>query len=127
MWKIVPCVEWEKDKEWYQKKRPAELAAVLHNFKRYMKLLEVSRNSRCVMAGFLHPEPCGVIAIDQSRGGGNLQETRLYTFADDSTKTVYIITVGNKDDQPSDVMIAKEFVEYMRQLAVKAESTNTPE
>lgn len=110
MWQIEPTTGWEKDQRNYSKKRPDELAAVMRNLDRYVKLLNVSKNSRAVQAGYLHTEQNGVLAIDQKGGGGNLQETRLYTYADDETKTVYLITIGGKDSQHSDIEYCKEFV-----------------
>jgi hypothetical protein len=116
MWTIEPSTQWQKDQKWYEKKRPNELAAVLRNLQRYLFLLNVSKNSKCVEAGYLHKEPGGVIAIDQKGFSGNLQETRLYTFAIDATKTVHLITVGDKDCQHSDIEYTKDFV---KQFAVE--------
>ena len=109
MWSLEPSTQWEKDQKWYDKKRPDELGAVMRNLQRYLALLNVSKNSKCVEAGYLHKEPGGVIAIDQKGFSGNLQETRLYTFAVDATKTVHLITIGNKDNQHSDVEYAKGY------------------
>lgn len=114
MWQIEPTTGWERDHKHYAKKRPNELGAVLRNLDRYMKLLAVSKNSKVVQAGYLHPEPGGVLAVDQKGGGANLQETRLYTYADDDTKTVYLITIGDKDAQHADVEYCKNFVKTLR-------------
>jgi hypothetical protein len=62
------------------------------------------------MAGYIHPEPHGVVAIDQKGGGGNLQETRLYVYPHEERNVLYIITIGNKDEQPADVQFCSEFV-----------------
>lgn len=113
-WQIVPTTQWEKDKKWYEKKRPNELAAVIQNLGQYLKYLRQFPNSKAFMAGFMHTEQAGVIALDQSGGGKGLEETRLYVYADDGSRSVYIITVGNKDSQSSDVLMAKEFVEQLR-------------
>ena len=114
MWQIEPTTGWERDHKHYAKKRPNELAAVLRNLDRYMKLLAVAKNSKAVQAGYLHPEPCGVLAVDQRGGGANLQETRLYTYADDDTRTVYLIAIGDKDAQHADVEYCKSFVKTLR-------------
>jgi hypothetical protein len=114
MWQIEPTTGWEKDQKHYAKKRPNELAAVMRNLQRYIALLNVSKNSKAVQAGYLHPESNGVLAIDQKGGGGNLQETRLYTFADDEKKVVYLIAIGDKDTQHSDVEYSKNFVISLR-------------
>jgi hypothetical protein len=109
MWHIEPSTQMEKDQKWYDKKHPNELAAVMRNLQRYLSLLNVSKNSKVVEGGYLHKEPGGVIAIDQKGFSGNLQETRLYTYAVDETKTVHLITMGNKDTQHSDVEYSKAF------------------
>ncbi len=114
MWTIEPSTQWEKDQRWYDKKRPDELAALLRNLKRYLALLNVSKNSKCVEAGYLHKEPMGVVAIDQKGSGANLQETRLYTYADDEQKLVHLIAIGGKDAQHSDIEYSKAFVQFLK-------------
>jgi hypothetical protein len=111
MWQVEITTQWQKDVRHYEKKHPGELAAVLRNLKRYVAQLESAPNPRGVQAGFLHGEAKGVVAIDQKGGGGNLQETRLYTYADGARKVLYLITVGNKNEQPADVEMSKNFVE----------------
>jgi len=110
MWHIETTTQWERDSKHYQKKHSAELAAVLRNLDRYLSLLNTAKNPKAVQAGFLHHEPAGVVAVDQKGGGGNLQETRLYTYADAAGKLLYIITIGNKNEQPADIEFAKDFV-----------------
>jgi len=114
MWQIEPTTQWRKDARFYEKKRPNELAAVMRNLERYLKQLNLAPNSKAVSAGYLHPEPGGILAIDQKGGGGNLQETRLYTYADDVKRVVYLITIGNKDSQAADIALSKDFVETLR-------------
>jgi hypothetical protein len=118
MWSIEPSTEWQKDHDWYAKKRPDELAAVTANLKRYLALLNVSKNSKCVQAGYLHHEPMGVIAIDQKGFAGNLKETRLYTYSVDETKIVYLITIGDKDEQHSNIEFCKDFVKCITTAAI---------
>lgn len=110
MWNIQTTDTWEKDREHYVKKRPSELAAVIRNLDRYMALLEVSKNSMCLQGGYLHKEPMGVIAVDQKGSGPNLQETRLYVYPDDEMKTVYLLKIGGKAAQHSDIECCKRFV-----------------
>ncbi|MCE9612368.1 MAG: hypothetical protein K8R23_19385 [Chthoniobacter sp.] len=113
MWQVEPTNRWEKDQKHYVKKHPRELAAVLNNLDRYLSQLATLPNARCAAAGFLHPEQAGVLAVDQRGGGGNLQETRLYTYAHEARQVLYLIAIGNKDSQPSDVLAAKRFVESL--------------
>lgn len=116
MWEAATTDSFERDQKHYSKKHPRELAGVLVNLQRYLKQLDQSPNAKAVVAaGFLHSEPAGVMAIDQKGGGPGLQETRLYTFADDSTKTVWLITIGNKSEQPADIQFCRKFVESLRE------------
>lgn len=114
MWELEPTDQYERDLKWYQKKRLGELAAVLHNLQRYLRQLNASQNSKAIMAGYLHHEPSGVVAVDQKGGGGNLQETRLYTFADDKSHTLHLITIGNKYTQPEDIQQCSDFVKSLK-------------
>jgi len=115
MWHVEPTDQWQKDVRFYEKKRPDELAAILRNLERYLSQLRNVPNSRSLAAGYLHKEPMGVVAVDQKGGGRNLQETRLYTYADDTKQVVYLITIGNKDSQADDIALSKEFVRGLRE------------
>jgi hypothetical protein len=116
MWQLEPTTQWERDKKWYDKKRPQELAAVLHNLGRYLTQLNTAPNPRAFTAGYIHPEPLGVVAIDQRGGGANLQETRLYVFPDEAQELLHIITIGNKDEQEADIQFCREFVELIKKI-----------
>src|ERR1700720_1023500 len=111
MWQVQPTTQWQKDARYYEKKHPAELAAVLRNLKRYIGLLNEAPNARAVQAGFLHGEGKGIVGVDQKGGAGNLQEPRLYTYPAEAKKLLYLITLGNKNEQPTDVELSKNFVE----------------
>lgn len=114
MWTFEPTTTWERDHKHYAKKRPRELAAVLRNLERYEALLKASPNSKCVQAGYIHTEQAGVLAIDQKGGGASLQETRMYIYADDERKIVYLLAIGGKDAQHSDVEYCRQFVKSLK-------------
>ena len=116
MWQAEPTTQFEKDAKRYEKKHSRELAAVLNNVDRLLQYLNAGMKPGGFSAGFIHPEPGGVWAVDQKGGGGNLQETRLYTFPDANTLTLWLITIGNKPSQSSDVQLARGFVESLRQI-----------
>ena len=102
-WSLLPHSAYLRDLRWYAKKRPAELAATLRNLERYMNLLARSPSARSVQAGFLHSEPHGMVALDQRGGGGRLQETRLYCYAHEGSRTVHLLGLGDKPSQSSDL------------------------
>ena len=112
MWQIEPTDRFDHEERYYQKKRPRELAAVYNNLDRYITQLNSYQRSACVQGGYLHIEGGRVVAIDQrgTKGADKIEETRLYIFADDTEKVVYLITIGNKQEQSSDIKISKQFV-----------------
>lgn len=114
LWQIETTAQFVTDKVWYEKRRPRELAAVTNNLARYLAQLKNAKNPFCVQAGYLHPEPHGVIALDQKGGGQGLQETRLYAYPDNDKKILYLITIGNKDTQSDDIKLASRFVESLK-------------
>src|SRR6266496_834113 len=115
MWRLELSSQWERDQKWYEKKRPNELAAVLRNLRRYLIQLNATQNHKSFTTGYMHPEPHGIVAIDQRGGGcGNLQETRLYVYPEEVHKVLYIITIGNKDEQQSDIQFCNQFVESLK-------------
>lgn len=114
MWRFLVTSHFERAKHRYEKKRPEELAAVLRNLDRLREQLDGLPHCRTAQAGYLHHEPAGLWAIDQKGPSRTkLQETRLYIFSVDETKTLHIITVGNKNSQAADLRCA---LEYARSL-----------
>lgn len=114
MWQIEPTTGWERDQKHYSKKHPNELAAVMRNLERFFIILKASKNSKCVQAGYLHTESMGILAVDQKGGGANLQEARMYIYADDTSQIVYLIAICDKASQNSDVEYSKDFVRRIR-------------
>ena len=110
MWSIQPIPQWRQDHHSFAKKFPNEAAAVFANLDRLLGLLNRAPNAKSVQAGFLHTEGKGVLAVDQKGQGRNLRETRLYVYADDAEKVLYLITTGNKRTQPKDIAFAHGFV-----------------
>jgi hypothetical protein len=102
-WVLLPHSSYLRDLRWYTKKRPVELAAVHRNLERFMILLARSPHARNIQAGFLHPEPHGMVAIDQRGGAGRLQETRLYCYAHSGSRTVHLLGIGDKSSQSADL------------------------
>ena len=102
-WVLLPHSSYLRDLRWYTKKRPVELAALHRNLERYMLLLARSASARSVQPGFLHPEPHGMIALDQRGGVARLQETRLYCYAHAGSRTVHLLGIGDKSSQPADL------------------------
>ncbi len=109
-WTITPTEQWVKDKKWYNKKKPKVLAALLNNLNRYLEQLSNAKDPVLVQAGYIHPEPHGVVALDQKGSGQKLEETRMYLYPDRVEKVVYLITIGNKATQTADIQFCSAWV-----------------
>ena len=116
VWEQDRLASFERRMKWHAKKRPNELEATLKNLEKLFAGLQAGIGLRQLMAmhRFLHSEQAGVIAVDQKGGARNLAETRLYVFADESDKILYLITIGDKQTQADDVQFSKEFVYELR-------------
>lgn len=102
-WKALPTARADRDLQRLPRRHPREHAALLRNLSRYLGLLDAAPHARLIRAGFLHPEPGGVLAIDERGGGPGLRAMRLYTFADARTRTLHLLLIGDKDSQHADL------------------------
>lgn len=98
----------------YQKKHPKEALACLNNLDTYKQALDAGAKPRMIQAGFIHPEPKGVVAIDQSGAPGSPRETRLYVYPDETRSVLHLITIGDKNSQADDIKDAKRYVDADR-------------
>lgn len=115
MWTFASTPEYTRRHRRYIKDNPRELNAVLANLDTYFATLNVGTKPSQIKHGFIHPETCGVIAIDQRGGKGKLAQTRLYIYPDVDTKTLYLITLGDKRDQKtSDIPTCRQFMKELR-------------
>lgn len=110
MWTLEQEDDYVRRHKRFEKKRPRELKATLGNLAKFLASLNAGARAFQIKAGFVHHEPDGVIAISQQGGGGNLAETRLYTFPNGQTETLHLITLGDKSTQQADIRFCSEFV-----------------
>ncbi len=123
MWLAQPSDEYIKRQNKLQKRYDREVLAVTGNAQRYLQALQQGTKPKQIQAGWIHPEPHDVVAIDQ-RGGGKkeggsnkgrgLVEMRLYVFPQTAVEILHLITLGLKDTQPGDILYS---IEYVQQLA----------
>src|SRR5262245_11292227 len=103
MWTLLPSDDYNRRFKWYEKKRRRELQAILYNLDTFFKALAAGAKPQQVRAGFVHPEPHGVLAILEKGGGGNLRPTRLYVFPDEDEQVLHLLTIGDKQSQGADI------------------------
>lgn len=120
-WQLEPTDQFERDAKRYAKKQRAEYLAVLENLEKYVISIQSASHPRLVQFGFLHEEPKGIRAIDQSGGAlvsgekrGKLDQTRLYTYADLESKVLHLLCLGSKTTQAKDIRYAESVVDALR-------------
>lgn len=120
-WQLEPTEQFERDARRYAKKQPGEYLAVMENLEKYLIFLEESSHPKLVQFGFLHDEPKGIRAVDQSGGAlasggkrGKLSQTRLYTYAALESKVLHLLCLGSKTTQAKDIRYAESVVDALR-------------
>ena len=115
-WKLTKTDKFVRDFEYYQKKHPNELVAVMDNVDTYFRTLKKLGNPLQIQAGFIHREPAGIKAIDQKGGKQKvkLQQTRLYVYPDIDRSTLFLFAIGNKTNQSEDIRYCQEMVKKLK-------------
>lgn len=113
MYHLEPTEEYVKRQKKWPKKHHRELVAMLHNLDTVQQTLKSGLPPSRLCFGFLHHEPLNIKAVDQKGGGAGLKECRLYFFADESTRILHLVTIGDKSTQSEDISNCKHFVESL--------------
>lgn len=92
------------------KKHRRELKNLLVNLQFYIDALNAGATPSQIQRGFLHPEPHGVLAIDQRGDGKGLKEFRLYIYPDVGQQKLYLLALGDKNTQKSDIASCTQWV-----------------
>lgn len=125
MWSITKQDDVSKRFRKAQKKHRTEMKNVLDNLDTFFRCLQAGSKPTQIQRGFIHPEPMGVLAIDQSGPGAHLKEFRLYVYPDEDNGILHVITLGDKNSQRGDIILCKNFVEELRATTEKdAEETH---
>jgi len=114
MWSIARSENVHRRLKRFQKKHRRELANAFDNLDTFFKCLQAGAEPAQIQRGFVHPEPSGILAIDQKGSGAHLKQVRLYIYPDEQTETLYVVTLGDKASQEGDIRFCKAFVEGIR-------------
>lgn len=87
-------------------KHPREFGSVFTNLEKVMRLLRSGNKLGSFQIGFFRPEGEGVYRIGQT-GVQGAKETRLYIFPDEQRRVLYVLNIGDKDSQDTDINEAK--------------------
>lgn len=113
-WKLELSEIFESRFKKFQKKHTIEAQSMLNNLDTYLSVLNEGVNPINIKAGFLHNEPDGIKAIDQKGGKGKLRQSRLYIYPDIRTKTVHVISVGDKSTQRRDINECRHYIKPLK-------------
>ncbi len=114
-WHKSTTIRYESRSETYSKNHPDELFAVTQNLQLYLEEIELGKDPLKVKKGFIRIEPNGIRAISQSGGyKKKLAKTRLYTYCDTRTNTLYLLCIGGENGQGKDIEYCKKEVEKIR-------------
>ncbi len=128
MWVLRQTSTYEIRCKKYNKKHPNEAQAAFNNLHTIHNALNGGIKPSQLKAGFIHTEPNGIIALDQTGAQGNPKQIRLYIYPDennlityldkdnkpDDSKVIYLITIGDKHSQQKDIIDCKKFVEDLK-------------
>ncbi len=113
MWEDKVSDEFERRLKRYGKDRPRETKFVLGNLESFREALNAGARSQDVRAGFIHPEPGGILAITERGAGKNAIPLRLYVYPDDDAQCLYLITLGDKKSQTDDIQFCKKSLKFI--------------
>ena len=90
----------------YEKSNSDELFALFDNLKTYKIFMDQHDNHQlAVKLGFVHRESAGVVALDQKgciKKSARALRMYLFVFKDEKEKTIYVLTIGDKNTQKED-------------------------
>lgn len=105
------------------KKYRRELKNLLVNLQIYLDALNAGGIPIQIQRGFIHQEPHGVLAIDQRGEGSGLKEFRLYLYPDSALQKLYLLALGDKNTQKSDIALCTQWVLGFREQTQNLRAT----
>lgn len=120
MWQMKMTEDCQRAFDFYSKKRPRELKAVVDNLDTYYQALQGGIRPLEIKAVYLLRS---LLALDQKGGGKGLAQTRLYFFPDAATETLFLITIADKNGPNHDL---GETCQFLKTLG-KAKATLPPD
>jgi hypothetical protein len=111
LWRSLPDSEFLKDVKKYGKSNPVELTHMLANSRKFLEALNNHIPICNITSGFIHNEPKGIKAMDQSGPTkGKLKQMRLYLYPEIEVRTAHFICIGDKKTQQKDIKYAEKYV-----------------
>jgi putative component of toxin-antitoxin plasmid stabilization module len=91
----------------FEKKHEREFDSVFANLVRLCGILDLGHAIGSFNVGFLRSEGDGVYRIGQT-GVQGAKETRLYIYPKERSREIYVLGIGTKETQDTDIREAKK-------------------
>ena len=126
-WSIRASADYRKAEKEFTKKYKAEMLAVAANLRTLILALEEGANPEQVKSfGFVHGNyDLGLLSIDETGHGkkGKPKALRMYVWPSVTQCVLYVILLGDKSTQPSDITICKQTIKsLMKELPDPADT-----
>jgi len=102
----------------YEKRHPLELKSCFDNVERIVDKLNEHGKISEIKFGFFRHESRGIWRIGQT-GLPHAAETRLYVYLYFDGKTIYLLTIGDKKQQPDDLRRCADNVKRIKEKVKK--------
>lgn len=125
-WQVAVSPIFNKKFVKYEKKHEVEAQNAYENHKTYLGSLRQGTNPMQITAGWIRLETSGSIAVTEKGPAitekGSIKTkpnpTRLYMYPDTKTKTLWLITIGDKKSQSrTDMPYVEKFIKQIRSEA----------
>lgn len=103
MWTIVEYDDLRKGLKKLLKRHRVEATNALNNLQSYLTALRSGLTVQQIVRGWIHTEPCGLKAIDETGPNHPRKAVRLYIYPDEETQTLHVFTMGDKNSQAADI------------------------
>lgn len=119
MWELKRYAEFEQRLKKVIKHNRNEVTNALANLNSYFESLNLGLKPPQIIRGYVHSEPKGIAALDQSGPLKTSKVIRLYVYADEDTQILHILTLGDKGSQSDDIKNCKATVDKLLQSNTK--------
>ena len=99
----------------FEAKHREVLRALLSNLETYLQALKSGLNPISIKGGFLHPEKHhGMAAVDTKGARSKQPAARLYFYPDVAAEVLFLLSIGFKDTQETDLRACRQLVDRIR-------------
>ena len=127
MWRVEVLPTFAKRSKKLKKNHAREVQNATDNAETFLSILNAGARVSQIGVKWVHSEPHGVKAFDESGPGAHKMALRLYAYPDEAEQVLYWITMGDKQQQPDDIGECSEFVAELlqRRAAAQVQASET--